>query len=64
MFDLMAFVGGRAVSLVWDGDLLEPDGLLVGVDKKDPLRLMPTFSWFSRSSHRHRHFSLGATSWS
>lgn len=36
--DLMGFGGGRAGSLVWDGDLLESDGLLVGVDKKDKSR--------------------------
>lgn len=31
--DLTGFGGGRVGSLVWNGDLLEPDGLLVGVDK-------------------------------
>ena len=36
--DLIDFGGGRAGSLVWDGDLLEPDGFSVGVDKKDSLR--------------------------
>lgn len=39
VLDLMGFGGGRAGSLVWDGDLLEPDGLLVGVDKKDSFRV-------------------------
>jgi len=36
--DLIDFGGGRAGSLVWDGDLLEPDGLLVGVNEKDLMR--------------------------